>query len=267
MDENKFAYGSGQGITVIKRGNKSGVQKHGSHNQKTHGGKGGGGGEASADAVRAVNDESFREANDWNKYNVNDRKKLTDSYDQQYAENTDENVSGEFEVENYATSGYFDINRAARGVEPSNPSIENKISVLDKTIEESPDMFGDTNLYRVTSDRLLADLEPGDTFVDKGFMSTTRINLTKNASARNALGEIGSGVDSVTVILPSPSKSGKGLAVDTFLTSRGQDGSGQFWGKEKEVLLPRDTALLFLGMSTSTDHQGKPIAIFQRMDN
>ena len=75
------------------------------------------------------------------------------------------------------------------------------------------------------------------------------------------------GVDHhVTVILPSPSKSGKGLAVDTFLTARGQDGTGEFWGKESEVLLPRDTALLFLGISTSTDHQGKPIAIFQRMD-
>jgi hypothetical protein len=266
MDESKFGYEyeDGQGITIIKKGNKSGVQKHGSHNQKTHGGKGGGGGEASVNAVRAVNDESFRESNDWSS---EDNKKLTAAYKDQYTENSDENVSGEFEVENYATSGYYDINRAARGVEPSNPNIENKISVLDKTIEESPDMFGNTNLYRVTSDRLLTDLEPGDIFVDKGFMSTTRTNLTKNASARNALGEIGSGVDSVTVILPSPSRTGKGLAVDKFLTARGQDGSGQFWGKEKEVLLPRDTALLFLGMSTSTDHQGKPIAIFQRMDN
>jgi hypothetical protein len=109
-------------------------------------------------------------------------------------------------------------------------------------------------------------LDPGDVFIDKGFMSTTRTNVTENATLRNALGEIGSGNDTVTVILPSPSKSGKGLAVDTFLTSRGLDGTGEFWGKESEVLLPRDTALLFLGMSTSTDHQGKPIAIFQRMD-
>jgi hypothetical protein len=242
------------------------VKKHGSHNQKTHGRKGGGGGEASVDAVRAVNDESFREANDWNKYNVNDRKKLTDSYDQQYAEGTEENVNAEFQVEDYATSGYQGINAVARGKQKSDTYMENKISILDKTIEESPDVFGDKNLYRVTEDSLLEGLDPGDVFIDKGFMSTTRTNVTKNATLRNALGEIGSGVDTVTVILPSPSKSGKGLAVDTFLTSRGRDGTGEFWGKESEVLLPRDTALLFLGMSTSTDHQGKPIAIFQRMD-
>jgi hypothetical protein len=242
------------------------VKKHGSHNQKTHGGKGGGGGEASADAVRAVNDESFREANDWNKYNVNDRKKLTDSYDQKYSELNEENIIAEFQVEDYATSGYRGINAVARGKQKSDTYMENKISVLDKTIAESPDMFGDKNLYRVTEDNLLEGLDPGDVFIDKGFMSTTRTNVTKNATLRNALGEIGSGNDTVTVILPSPSKSGKGLAVDTFLTSRGRDGTGEFWGKESEVLLPRDTALLFLGMSTSTDHQGKPIAIFQRMD-
>ena len=263
MTENKFGYESGQGIKIVKRGNKSGVQKHGSHNQKTHGGKGGGGGEASTSAMMAFNDENYRMIDDWDS---EDNKKLTTAYKDRYTENTDENVSGELAVENYATSGYFDINRTARGTLSSDTNMENRISVLDKTIEESPDMFGSTNLYRVTSDRLITDLEPGDTFVDKGFMSTTRTNLTRNASARNALGELSGSDDTVSIILPSPSKSGKGLAVDKYLTARGQDGSVQFWGKEKEVLLPRDTALLFLGMSTSTDHQGKPIAIFQRMD-
>lgn len=263
MDKNKFLYKSGQGITIVKRGNKSGVQKHGSHNQKTHGGKGGGGGEASVDAVRAVNDESYREASDWDS---KDNKELAATYEQQYAEENAENKTAEFRVEDYATSGYQGINAVARGKQKSDTYMENKISVLDKTIAESPDAFGDKNLYRVTEDKLLEGLDPGDVFIDKGFMSTTRTNVTENATLRNALGEIGSGNDTVTVILPSPSKSGKGLAVDTFLTSRGLDGTGEFWGKESEVLLPRDTALLFLGMSTSTDHQGKPIAIFQRMD-
>lgn len=239
------------------------VNKHGSHNQKTHGGRGGSGGEASADAFRAVNDRSFREANDWSS---EDNTKLRTAYKAEYSEENAENKTAEFEVENYATSGYKGINDTLRGKRTGDTYMEDKVSVLDKAIEESPDAFGDKNLYRVTSDRLITDLDPGDVFIDKGFMSTTRTNLTKNATARNALGEIGSSVDSVTVILPSPSKSGKGLAVDTFLTSRGLDGSGEFWGKEKEVLLPRGTSLLFLGMSTSTDHQGKPIAIFQRMD-
>lgn len=263
MDKDKFGYKDAQGITIIKRGNKSRIQKHGSHNQKTHGGKGGGGGEASVDAMRAVNDESYREASDWDS---KDNKELTATYDQKYSELNEENIIAEFGVEDYAVAGYRDINRTARGQMPSDTYIENKISVLDKTIAESPDVFGDKNLYRVTEDSLLEGLDPGDVFIDKGFMSTTRTNVTKNATLRNALGEIGIGNDTVTVILPSPSKSGKGLSVDTFLKSRGQDGSTDYWGKEREVLLPRDTALLFLGMSTSTDHQGKPIAIFQRMD-
>jgi hypothetical protein len=244
--------------------NEPEVKKHGTHNQKTHGrGGGSSGGEASSDAVRAFNDATYRETSDWSS---DDTKKLTTTYEGQYSEGSEENVNGEFQVEDYATSGYQGINAVARGQQKSDTFMQNKISVLDRTIEESPDAFGDKNLYRVTSDRLIEDLQPGDVFIEKGFMSTTRINLTKNATARNQLGEIGSSVDSVTVILPSPSKSGKGLAVDTFLTARGRDGTGEFWGKESEVLLPRDTALLFLGMSTTTDHQGKPIAVFQRMD-
>ena len=266
MDSKKFGYENGLGITVVKRGSKKTlkpVTKHGTHNQKTHGGKRGGGGEASVDAMRAVSDESFREASD---VDSGDMKEIRAAYKEQYAEDTAENTSAESEVEDYATSGYQGINAVARGQQKSDVYMEDKISVLDRAIEESPDAFGDKNLYRVTEDRLIADLEPGDVFTDEGFMSTTRTNVTENATLRNALGEIGSGNDTVTVILPSPSKSGKGLAVDTFLTARGRDGAGEFWGKESEVLLPRGTSLLFLGMSTSTDHQGKPIAIFQRMD-
>ena len=263
MDKDKFGYKDAQGITIIKRGNKSRVQKHGSHNQKTHGGKGGGGGEASTSAMMAFNDENYRMIDDWDS---EDNKKLTTAYKDRYTELNEENIKAQFQVDNYATSGYKGINETLRGKRTSDTYMENKISVLDKAIEESPDMFGGTNLYRVTEDSLLENLDPGDVFIDKGFMSTTRTNVTENATLRNALGEIGSGNDTVTVILPSPSKSGKGLAVDTFLTARGQDGTGEFWGKESEVLLPRDTALLFLGISTSTDHQGKPIAIFQRMD-
>ena len=254
----RFGYASLKGLVFSHI-----VQKHGSHNQKTHGGRGGSGGEASADAVRAVSDRSFRETSDWSS---EDNKKLTPTYKAKYSEENAENKTAEFEVENYATNGYKGINDTLRGKRTSDTYMEDKISVLDKAIEESPDVFGDKNLYRVTSDRLITDLDPGDVFIDKGFMSTTRVNLTESPTLRNALGEIGSGNDTVTVILPSPSKSGKGLAVDTFLTSRGQDGSSDFWGKEREVLLPRDTALLFLGMSPTTDHQGKPIAIFQRMD-
>lgn len=237
------------------------VTKHGSHNQKTHGRSGGG--KASTSAMRAFNDRNYRMIDDVSSDYMGE---VSAIYLEQYSENTDENINAEFRVENYVSSGYSSINATARGEKDFNPSDEAKIRVLDRAIEAGPDAFGDKNLYRVTSDRLITDLQPGDIFIDKGFMSTTRTNLTTNAEARNQLGEIGSSVDSVTIILPSPSRTGDGLALDTFLTSRGKDGSGEFWGKENEVLLPRNTALLFLGMSDTTDHQGKPIAIFQRMD-
>jgi hypothetical protein len=246
------------------------LAKHqaGKHDQKTHGRGSGGSYSASADAMVAFNDENIRNRDDWGsdfQSAIDNEEKLKTAY-ARYSGIGQENSAAEIQVENYATAGYQGINATARGSQKSDPYMDNKISVLDKTIEESPDIFGGTNLYRVTSDRSIEKLQPGDIFIDKGFMSTTRVNLTKNARLRNDLGDLKNTVDTATVILPSPSRTGKGLAVDALLKARGYDGSGEFWGKESEVLLPRNTALMFLGMSTTTDTEGKPIAIFQRMD-
>lgn len=245
------------------------LAKHapGKHDQQNHaGGRGSGGGSysASADAIKTF------ESGSWGKDDVSpeDEKQLKATYREEYFESLDgeRDVSRELQVENYATAGYQGINATARGSQKSDAYLENKISVIDRTIQESPDEFGDKTLYRVSSDRLIKDLTPGDTFIDKGFLSTTRKNVTTNASARKQLGNLSPTEDTVMVILPSPSRTGKGLAVDAFLKSRGYDGQNEFWNKEKEVLLPRDTPLLFLGISATTDTEGKSVAVFQRMD-
>ena len=84
----------------------------------------------------------------------------------------------------------------------------------------------------------------GDSFIDKAFTSTTRIDITRNTDARDALGEIYDTPDTVAVILPSPSKRGKGFAVDLYRTSVIDTSSVA--DREKEVLLPRNTVLKFL---------------------
>lgn len=241
------------------------VEKHqaGKHDQKTHGR--GNTGETYTASETAIT--SFQN-NSWDKGNFTskDEKELKGLYQNKYSEDNNENRNSELQVEDYATIGYKNINSVARGTEESDIDTQNSIAILDRTIEQSTNDFGDKTLYRVTSDRVIKDLQPGDAFIDKGFLSTTRKNIVTNIAARRQLGELSITDDTVTVILPSPTKTGKGLAVDIFLESRGRDGSAEFWGKEKEVLLPRETPLLFLGMSNSTDTEGKPVAVFQRMD-
>jgi len=272
MIEN-FGYSSTIGLTIIK---KKDVAKHlaGQHSQQSHAGGRGGPYEASASALASFQNGS------WDKDDVDSlyMRKLAVAYKKRYSVKNEDGANSEFEVEDeentisefgvegYATSDYHDVNRVARGIQESDASTAKKISVLDKTIEQSPDAFGDKTLYRVASDRLITELNPGDTFIDKGFLSTTRKNIVRNATARKQLGNISPSDDTVVAILPSPSRTGKGLAVDTFLETRGLDGVDDFWGKEKEVLLPRETPLLFLGLSTTRDTEGKTVAVFQRMD-
>ena len=174
----------------------------------------------------------------------------------------------------YTMDAYGPINRTLRGEDVKHPiysseQIQGLISNLDKTIEESPDMFGEKNLFRVFSDRLIVGLEKGDVLVDKGFMSTTRTDLTdeKNAKELRNFSSISETDDIVGVILPSPSGKGKGLAVDflknsvpSFTLAVGQS------DLEKEILLPRGSRLQFKGYKTANEGTGMKVAVFERMD-
>jgi hypothetical protein len=137
------------------------------------------------------------------------------------------------------------------------------IERLDAVIDKAPATFGATNLYRVFADDVLANLEEGDVLVDRGFMSTSRIDLTSSESTRTHLGRIDDTPDTVAVILPNASKSGKGLAVDIYKELLGEP-MGQS-SREDEVLLPRGTPLKFLGYKTDVGSEAR-IAVFERVD-
>lgn len=172
-------------------------------------------------------------------------------------------------IDNYSQEGYKIINQYLRqpvlGFQDnySIKFIQQNIDGLDSLIEKAPNMFGDKTLFRVVDDFVLGKLTPGDTVIDKGFLSTSRIDLTKDTNTRTALGEIYDTPDTVAVILPSPSKSGKGIAVDLYRTS--VDDTSPVSDREKEVLLPRATPLKFIGYKFNIGVEDK-VAVFQRMD-
>ena len=171
-------------------------------------------------------------------------------------------------IDNYSQEGYKRINsylRNPRGYQDEGviEIIKADVEGLDTLIDKSPDMFGDKTLYRVVDNYVLNELSEGDIMIDKGFLSTSRIDLTQDKDARDWIGEIYETPDTVAVILPSPTKSGKGIAVDIYRTSVNDTSSSS--DREKEVLLPRNTPLQFIGYKTDVGSEAK-VAVFQRMD-
>jgi len=171
-------------------------------------------------------------------------------------------------IDSYSQEGYKNINaflRNPRGFESSSEIkfLQQKVDGLDSLIDKAPDMFGDKTLFRIVDNFVLGKLTPGDTMVDKGFLSTSRIDLTRDTNTRTALGEIYDTPDTVAVILPSPNKSGKGIAVDIYRTSVNDTSSVS--DREKEVLLPRNTSLKFIGYKSDVGSEAR-VAVFQRMD-
>lgn len=139
---------------------------------------------------------------------------------------------------------------------------------LDKLIAEAPPSFGDKNLYRVYSERVLEGLQEGDIVTDKGYLSTTRADITskENLDTRGLLGDISATNDVVAVILPNESKNGKGLSVDGLKFAVESLATNLVTANnEREVLLPRSTPLKFLGYKKDVGEEAR-VAVFQRMD-
>jgi hypothetical protein len=178
------------------------------------------------------------------------------------------------DVLSYSDFGYTTINGFLRGTRETEISLmpelkkvlEGKIKNLDKLIEESPSQFGDRTLYRVFSDNVMNRLQPGDILTDKAFLSTTRLDVTQreNSEARKWLSDLSYTQDTVGIILPNKRKNGKGFAIDMFRTVVDQTSSNS--DREKEVLLPRNTPLKFVGYQTDVGSESQ-VAIFQRLDN
>lgn len=183
----------------------------------------------------------------------------------------------------YTADGYAEINGYLRRFD-RNPDEDDSISAqqyrqmqeyrvadLDKLIEEAPEFFGDKNLYRVFDKSVIDTLEVGDVLTDKGFMSTTRVDITREEGldVLQNLQMIRVTDDTPSIILPSESKRGKGLAVD-YVKNAVSDlfDNVSTAANEKEVLLPRNTSLKFMGYNLVSVGNNEPmkIGVFQRMD-
>lgn len=180
-------------------------------------------------------------------------------------------------IDFYTGDGYLDINafwrKGKNEWEPTSTSerieserVQELTKSLDALIEEAPDMFGDKNLFRIYSENVMSGIKEGDVVTDKGYLSTTRIDITNpdNRDDLENLQMIRDTSDVPAVILPSSSGKGKGLAVD-YLKNSIQEFTTNVAtsNREKEVLLPRSTPLKFMGYKEINDLK---VAVFQRVD-
>lgn len=235
---------------------KASLVKHlpGRHDQQSHaGGRGG------ASTIRVSGERNWSEK---------DEADAEAAYTEKYESGTPPDRRPDY-VGYYAGDGYQTINPKLRGQDYretifSSEELDTQIEGIDRAIANSPDLVGDKNLYRIYDNDLLDRLEEGDTVVDAGFLSTTRVDITapENRALRDGLGKISPSKDTVAVILPNPKGKGKGLLVDKYLKKNKQP-TTPITDREKEVLLPRDTSLTFLGFQEKGEER---IALFERAD-
>ena len=232
------------------------VLKHGDHDQSTHGSWATGNFDEDTDGADAQ--DSY-----FSRYGIK-----TDGTKELVGVSRDEVSAIDF----YTGDGFTNINSFLRSKgdtgSRSFTEIEDLVSNLDKVIDEAPEIFADKNLFRVYSQNVMDGIKEGDVVVDKGYLSTTRIDIT-NPSNRDDLENLQLIQESKDVpanILPSPSGKGKGLAVD-YLKNSVQDSprvtNVATANREKEILLPRRTPLKFMGYKKVNDLE---VAVFQRMD-
>lgn len=222
------------------------VLKHGDHDQSSHG-----------SWATGVGNFNFKE----------DSEKLQIAYSERYGVDNQGKTVGMTEkevvaIKDYTLEGYKEINSMLREGSSSN-ELNERTDSLDRTINEAPVLFGDKNLYRVMSNNVLEQMEEGDIVTDKGYLSTTKANLTEDTFTREEIGLIADSSDTVAVILPNESKSGKGFDVGMWAQLTNNETTTII--REQEVLLPRNTPLKFIGLQDYVGNE-EQVAVFQRMD-
>lgn len=216
--------------TKVKKTRKTAwlFAKHGSHNQKTHGGKGG---SSSGQGVG---------------YEMSDKHPRAQDSKGRFAD-----------VEYYTSSGYSDINNYLRtGAEPelgTKNEIKGYVKSLDTEIGKTS-APRDMVLYRgVTGVEKFDNLKKGDTFKDKGFVSTT----TKREAVTDFMSNASGGrfdsrpVEKGVVLEISVPKGGNVLSVQNYF----KDVSGRYGPEEgilseAEHLLPRGLTFRVDSIST-----------------
>jgi hypothetical protein len=221
------------------------VAKHGTHDQKTHGNwaTGGASGVSNDELKRAYQDfQGLSEETGYsavysythNGYEILNTYLRTDSFSNDLMED----AKGRFPalLVDAAEIDEMDNQRVQmRGI------LNATTSALDTAIDEAPQVLEDKIVFRVVSVDALKDLKEGDVFTEKGYVSTTSVDLRKDSKLRENLAQIDRKTDDVVALIYN-GKNGKGLSVNGI-----QEAAANKNAFENEIILPRGRDFKFIG--------------------
>lgn len=224
----KFAYDD---VTEVVF-NYANVNKHGTHNQKTHAGRRGGGGGADFADLRDFESQEPQLTND-------ELKEITTSQNPEY---------GQQAVYDYVNTNGMFLNRALRSDEEgAMRDYGSKISELDETMARTPNITESITVYRGVGggDNMppeFEDLQVGDVFSDAGFVSTS---LDPSTAASFGGSGQRSPENQGTVFRINVPANSEGIFPNSWL-GLGKDGNSA--AAEWEFLLPRGSAFKVLSV-------------------
>ncbi len=221
------------------------IEKHGDHDQSSHGNwaTGGAEGVSDSDLERAYQDfQGLSEETGYsavysythNGYAILNTYLRTESFSNDLLED----AKGEFPalLVDAAEIDEMDNERVKmRGI------LDATTSALDTAIDDAPEVLEDKIVFRVASVDALKDLKEGDVFTEKGYVSTTSVDLRKDPKLRENLGQIDRQTDDVVALIYN-GKNGKGLFVNGV-----QEGAANKNAFENEIILPRGRDFKFIG--------------------
>ena len=132
---------------------------------------------------------------------------------------------------NYSFMGSYFMNKYLRENKDANYLIIKNINKLAKHLKNTPPLQNDYFLYRfIWDDFFLKDLKKGDTFIDKGFLSTTRDPFYSPGLKSN--------FGLILVKIKIPKGKNVGLLIENY----------SLFPKEEELLLPPNSKLKLISL-------------------
>lgn len=216
---------------TFKKGRIGAFVKHGSHNQKTHGGKGGGGSESSLSQGAIIDIMNQQRTPEFLDTISSDEIKAIEEY---------QSGSGAYGVVNIA------LREGDENLYSSQKVIADRIIPnLDSVIADAPPLKEEMTTYRgifgAEETATFTSMKVGDTFTDKGFASTSMNRRIAENFARSDKADAGVVLE---IVNPKGSKGIFPLAIRTEMTPQ-----YVFDLSENEWLVPRGSVFEVLSVA------------------
>jgi hypothetical protein len=229
---------NGSKLTLNKADIGTAVQKHQDHDQKTHGNWATGGGDTAINKFENAANQAYGTGEE----------AFTIYYtgDNSVAALGEYLARGHTVNDNIRSSGDLDLGDGKTYADSS------VVKGLDNAIEMAPRM-PNQKVWRTASAEAIENLKVNGVYIDKGFTSTTAVDITHpdNGMLLLTLSTVSSGRKALMEI--DTGSVGKGLYIPKMFPGQ------PIAEKEREFLLPRETKMRYLGSDFNISPSGKTI--------